>query len=212
MSSVIVLDGKEYISSRRASELSGYAQDYIGQLARGGHVEARRIGGLWYISSDSLKEHQEKKDGLLAAVQSDSLGIREGIELAKSRNTNPQQLPALATYHTDHKSDLIPKISEKTYKTNSDNLEKTPNPIQINIKRAPQLQPKKLATANKTFFYGTVFAGALTIILLVSLKFADLTAAPMYTINQRLRISLPASIGAWADSLFSRGIEYHRSR
>lgn len=58
-----MLSGKKYISSKRASGLTGYAQDYIGQLARGGAIDAQRIGGLWYVSLESLKEHQGKEDG-----------------------------------------------------------------------------------------------------------------------------------------------------
>lgn len=60
MADEITLDGERYISSRRAAQLSGYAQDYIGQLARKGGVEARRVGGLWYISTKSLEAHQQK--------------------------------------------------------------------------------------------------------------------------------------------------------
>ena len=54
MTNEITLEGEEYISSKRASELSGYAQDYIGQLARVAAIDAKRIGGLWYVSLDSL--------------------------------------------------------------------------------------------------------------------------------------------------------------
>ena len=62
MSDVIWLDGKEYISSKRASELSGYAQDYIGQLARKGLIAAKRVGGLWFISMQSLTEYKSHAD------------------------------------------------------------------------------------------------------------------------------------------------------
>ena len=62
MADEISIEGKEYISSRRASELSAYTQDYIGQLARNGFIEARRVGGLWYILSDSLKEYKSKAE------------------------------------------------------------------------------------------------------------------------------------------------------
>ena len=54
MSDEITFAGKSYVSSKRASKISGYAQDYIGQLARSGQIEAQRIGGLWYISMESL--------------------------------------------------------------------------------------------------------------------------------------------------------------
>ncbi len=58
----MLFDGKEYISSKRASELSGYAQDYIGQLARKGLIDARRVGGLWFIAMSSLTEYKSNAD------------------------------------------------------------------------------------------------------------------------------------------------------
>jgi hypothetical protein len=62
MSDEMQIEGKSYISSKRAAELTGYAQDYIGQLARKGLIEARRIGGLWYVSMDSLQNYKKKAD------------------------------------------------------------------------------------------------------------------------------------------------------
>lgn len=57
MSDELTIDGEQFISSKRASELSGYQQDYIGQLSRGGQILARRVGGLWYVSSGSLTRY-----------------------------------------------------------------------------------------------------------------------------------------------------------
>ncbi|PIR82430.1 hypothetical protein COU20_02225 [Candidatus Kaiserbacteria bacterium CG10_big_fil_rev_8_21_14_0_10_59_10] len=57
MTDTVVFEGAEYISSRRAAQLTGYAQDYIGQLARAGKIDARRIGGLWYVGKDSIEKH-----------------------------------------------------------------------------------------------------------------------------------------------------------
>lgn len=62
MSDELTIDGEQYISSKRASELSEYEQDYIGQLCRGGNIRARRVGGLWYVSSDSLMRYKERAD------------------------------------------------------------------------------------------------------------------------------------------------------
>src|SRR5262245_59436630 len=62
MTQEIDLGGTIYVSSKRAAEISGYAQDYIGQLARSGQIDAKRISGLWYIQQDSLKSHKEKAD------------------------------------------------------------------------------------------------------------------------------------------------------
>src|SRR3989338_938569 len=63
MSDEITLDGEIFVSSKRASDLSGYEQDYIGQLCRGANIRARRVGGLWYVSADSLIKYKERADG-----------------------------------------------------------------------------------------------------------------------------------------------------
>jgi hypothetical protein len=62
MADELTIDAEQYISSKRASELSGYEQDYIGQLCRGGNIMARRVGGLWYVSPDSLIKYKERAD------------------------------------------------------------------------------------------------------------------------------------------------------
>lgn len=62
MSDSVSLHGQEYVSSKRASELSGYAQDYIGQLARKGLIEGQRMGGLWYVSMNSLSDYKTRAE------------------------------------------------------------------------------------------------------------------------------------------------------
>src|SRR3989338_3553964 len=62
MSDEIIIDGTQFISSKRASQLSGYEQDYIGQLCRGGNIKARRVGGLWYVSADSLMKYKARAE------------------------------------------------------------------------------------------------------------------------------------------------------
>ena len=56
----LVIAGKKYISSKRASELSGYAKDYIGQLIREGKVLGTRVGRAWYVDMDTLLAHDSK--------------------------------------------------------------------------------------------------------------------------------------------------------
>jgi len=62
MTHEINLGGAIYISSKKAADISGYSQDYIGQLARGGAIIAQRVSGLWYIELESLKSHKEKAE------------------------------------------------------------------------------------------------------------------------------------------------------
>ncbi|MDP3958466.1 MAG: hypothetical protein Q8Q36_03330, partial [bacterium] len=56
---VHVYDGKKFVSSRIATHLTGYSNDYIGELCRSGKVEAMRKGKLWYIEKDSLLAHKK---------------------------------------------------------------------------------------------------------------------------------------------------------
>lgn len=54
----LILSGKKYISSKRASALTGYAKDYIGQLARSGKIAATRVGRSWYVDESELLVHE----------------------------------------------------------------------------------------------------------------------------------------------------------
>lgn len=54
MNSEFYIGGKKFISSKRASKLTGYATDYIGQLVRSGKLDAQMIGRSWYVAEESL--------------------------------------------------------------------------------------------------------------------------------------------------------------
>lgn len=58
MNSDLYFDGKKYISSSRAAKISGYVNDYIGQLCRDGKLECRMVGRSWYVSFESLIAHK----------------------------------------------------------------------------------------------------------------------------------------------------------
>lgn len=51
------LSGKKYISAKRAASLTGYAKDYVGQLARAGKIAATRFGRAWYVEEASILAH-----------------------------------------------------------------------------------------------------------------------------------------------------------
>jgi excisionase family DNA binding protein len=72
---VLVFDGEEYVTSARAAELTGYAQDYIGELARTKEVRARKVGRHWLVHKKEVIDHKKSKDVLLARVQSQSAGF-----------------------------------------------------------------------------------------------------------------------------------------
>lgn len=53
------IEGKEYISARRAGREHGYTADYIGQLIRKGSLEGKKVGRAWYVSQESLSAYKE---------------------------------------------------------------------------------------------------------------------------------------------------------
>src|SRR3990167_5285065 len=61
MISPILSDGKEYISASRASQKTGYASDYIGQLCRTKKIPGQLVGRTWYVDFESLLEHKKNK-------------------------------------------------------------------------------------------------------------------------------------------------------
>ncbi|MBI5005355.1 MAG: hypothetical protein HZC03_02015, partial [Candidatus Lloydbacteria bacterium] len=65
----IILDGKKYISSRRAGEITGYANDYIGELARAGKVNGRLIGRIRFVEESSLLSYKQTLEGVKKDVR-----------------------------------------------------------------------------------------------------------------------------------------------
>ena len=58
--SEIYSDGEKYISSKRASALTGYAKDYIGQLCRLEKIRCQRSGRDWLVSEQSILSYKER--------------------------------------------------------------------------------------------------------------------------------------------------------
>lgn len=58
MKDSFIIEGKKYISSRRASQISDYASDYIGQLCRANKLDCKMIGRSWFVTEESLHLHK----------------------------------------------------------------------------------------------------------------------------------------------------------
>lgn len=52
---------ENWLSVREASELSGYATEYLRQLVRDGEIDAVKKGFSWLVSRKSLLEYKDKK-------------------------------------------------------------------------------------------------------------------------------------------------------
>ena len=101
----MTFDGNEYVSAVRAAEITGYHQDYVGQLARENRVLSRQVGSRWYVERSGIVEHKKEKDALLGAVQANSVGIvrsKNPHGLLEGHDSGP-----FFTY-TNDEGDLIP--------------------------------------------------------------------------------------------------------
>jgi len=79
----LVIKGKKYISSKRASELTGYAKDYVGQLVRMGKLTAERVGRAWYVEEEALLAHSgstERNEAEKREFRKRSLALFQGQE------------------------------------------------------------------------------------------------------------------------------------
>jgi excisionase family DNA binding protein len=123
--------GVEYISSADAADITGYSQDYVGQLARSGAIPAEKVGRKWFVSKSDLLTHKEHNDSLLAAVHKKSLGIanlqtsdKNGeIAIKKSNNVLISKIPTV-TYKNDDGSEILPSanLANNTTYDDSENI------------------------------------------------------------------------------------------
>lgn len=60
MKDIFISQGKKYISARRASEISDYSSDYIGQLCRAGKLDCTMVGRSWFVTEESLHNHRSE--------------------------------------------------------------------------------------------------------------------------------------------------------
>jgi hypothetical protein len=93
----LTLDGKIYLSSKRAAQLTGYAKDYVGQLCREGRVEARLVGRNWYVLESSIREHRFggglQKETTKSSENTEKEADSEQNEAAESWRTPAQYMP-----------------------------------------------------------------------------------------------------------------------
>ncbi|MDZ4227267.1 MAG: hypothetical protein U1D26_02195, partial [Patescibacteria group bacterium] len=112
--SIVSFGGQDYISASRAAQITSYNQDYIGQLARSGTILARQIGNRWYVEREALLAHKKEKDALLAAVQTQSVGIvRPVVQTAPMRAPEGHR-EEFYTYTRDDSVDLMPYMPGKS--------------------------------------------------------------------------------------------------
>lgn len=105
----LTLDGKTYLSSKRAAQVTGYAKDYVGQLCREGRIEARLVGRNWYVLESSILEHRFGAD----EQPKESVQAPEPVASAWESPTYsaepPQMVPELRPKPLEVPENLAPK-------------------------------------------------------------------------------------------------------
>ena len=207
---LVFFDGKEFISASRGSEVSGYSQDYVGQLARSGKILARQVGTRWYVDRKALIQHKKEKDALLAAVQAASVGIqaRESSVERSSRVDANKSFELHFTYAPENK-DLIPAIAEDSLESINameNSLEDETHPIPIHIVRKdlphaeasrvpihPPQSSKSLAFRRRIATTAKILGGVAVALVLVIGGFISLKDAS-YASGREGRTALVASV------------------
>ena len=108
--SIISFDGRDYVSAARAAKITGYNQDYVGQLARVGKILSRQIGNRWYVDRDQITNHKSEKDALLGAVQAESVGILSSKN--EKQPLSEHSLEPFFKYRTEG-HDLLPRPTNR---------------------------------------------------------------------------------------------------
>lgn len=196
--SVITFDGKDYISASRAAKLTGYNQDYIGQLARSGKVLSRQIGNRWYVDRDMLLTHKAQKDAMLAAVQAESVGVmRSQTHLnAQGDAFARDDAGPMLTYIAESDRDLMPVLTSPKAKDSSDSMTAaTPlvirkvSPIRAQnvtaqgVKAPEIIHERRVRRSGKTMHRAIIAGVALTFVIMLSYGWEDLRRYSSYTFN-----------------------------
>ncbi len=125
MSDQLIIDGKKFISSRRAAQACSYTQDYVGQLIRDGKIEATKVGRLWFVCESSILNYHitaDKGANLLSSLKSQSLSQKESKPLIHKAISDAQAIDApkvflekLLKYDSDSRG-LLPELKKVSVK------------------------------------------------------------------------------------------------
>ena len=188
--SIVSFDGKDYISASRAAKLTSYNQDYVGQLARGGKILSRQIGNRWYVEREGLLAHKSQKDSMLAAVQSESVGLVLPKAPERAQLTYQHDEPLL-TYTSDNR-DLMPVLEKKADPIARELGQEYNIPIRI-VRAAPMVSAQRVpmkttpvskARVSDITISRAIGAGvALTFVIVLSYGFVTLKQKSLYTVN-----------------------------
>ncbi len=229
MNGDLYFDGKKYISSSRAAKISGYVNDYIGQLCRDGKLDARMVGRTWYVCLESLIQHKNSnligtrsrgpKDvkSLLAEASKAEDILSSKIELGGPSNIEVVTLPnAEPVAEASH-----PTVVISTPKAPLVSFPEFSSPVSVDIASASGLVYKENISEKKSkvkFGYGVRFGAATIGILFAILGFRfGLSLSPVAqqqyaVVWDEVSSSLPANaLGGLGDSVRTKAVAFYNT-
>ncbi len=206
---LLSFDGRDFVSASRAAEITGYNQDYVGQLARSGAVLSKQVGNRWFVDREALRDHKAEKDSLLAAVQSQSVGLKKSLEVPQTPYEHSYAGAGPFLTYTKDDQDLFPTLSAQDSGDSLGSLSHEPEEVHqvpihvLNAREIVSISRKSFVkypigrTHGKTIFYGASAAAALTIVIVLSFGFGSLKERSMYTLTT---VRSTASVGPLLES------------
>ena len=108
----MILSNRKYVTTKRAARVTGYAQDYVGQLIRSGKLKATKVGKAWFVAEDEVLKLAGKPEALQSPDR--ALAVLESRRVVESTVSVSVEYPKTWTpihYFNDDKP-LAP-ISDK---------------------------------------------------------------------------------------------------
>jgi len=115
----LVLDGKKYVKASKAAKAAGYTSDYVGQLCRGGKVDAHLVGRSWYVNQDELGTHRTEKKRMSRAKAREQVKKAVAEKQEISSKTVTKNYESRIQYENDE-SDLMPEVRKVTVQTEAE--------------------------------------------------------------------------------------------
>ncbi len=122
---VLILKGTKYVKASKAAKDLGYSSDYVGQLCRGGTVDAHLVGRTWYVNPDTLGAHriEKKRNARVKAREHARRSIEEAKTLTVKDGDAKSYKNVAIRYEEDHQ-ELIPEVRKVSVSSHMERVHK----------------------------------------------------------------------------------------
>lgn len=142
------LNGATYVKATAIARELGYTADYVGQLCRGGKVDAELVGRSWYVREESIRAH--KKNRYRSNTAKTVTALKETIAVEEDKAEANERVPVrryfesptptsapnknfysrsneITALYTEDDSELIPTLTRR---------ETTMEPAEVEVRHA----------------------------------------------------------------------------